>query len=161
MAVHKLILDDVFEEVEFTLIAIHCTLEDYRLAFLLNKHLGITLTRKQSDLDYNSGKSTYSIFEWEDSKQLINWNLVSNICKIESYQQINYQSLFDVNEKITKTTNLIPEYKRVDYFLKIDNEYNFSKDKYILNSILNIPQIATAYSIDASQLKSKDNLIFS
>ena len=161
MAIHKLILDDVFEEVAFTLIAIHCTLEDYRLAFLLNKHLGITFTRKPSDLDYNNGKSTYSIFEWEDNKQLTNWSLVSNICKVESYQQIDYQSLFDVEEKITKTTNLIPEYKRVDYLLKIDNEYNFSKEKYILDSILNIPQIATAYSIDTSQLKSKDNLIFS
>ncbi len=161
MAVHKLILDDVFEEVRFTLIAIHCTLEDYRLAFLLNKHLGITLTRKSSDLDYNNGKSTYSIFEWEDNKQLINWSLVSNICKTESYQQINYQSLFDVKEKITKTTNLIPEYKRVDYFLKIDNDYNFNKEKYILDSILNMSQISTAYSIDTSQLKSKDNLIFS
>ncbi len=161
MAVHKLILDDVFEEVVFTLIAIHCTLEDYRLAFLLNKHLGITLTRRSSDLDYNNGKSTYSIFEWEDNKQLTNWSLVSNTCKTESYQEINYQSLFDVKEKITKTTNLISEYKRVDYFLKIDNEYNFCKEKYILDNILNISQIATAYSIDSSQLKSKDNLIFS
>lgn len=161
MAVHKLILDDVFEEVTFTLIAIHCTLEDYRLAFLLNKHLGITLTRKSSDLDYNNGKSTYSIFEWEDNKQLTNWSLVSNICKTESYQEINQQSLFNIREKITKTTNLIPEYKRVDYLLKIDNEYQFSKEKFILNNILKIPQITTAYSIDASQLKSKDNLIFS
>lgn len=161
MAVHKLILDDVFDEVEYTLIAIHCTLEDYRLAFLLNKHLGISLTRKPSDLDYNNGKSTYSIFDWEDNKQLTNWSLVSNICKTESFEQINYQSLFDVKEKITKTTNLIQEYKRVDYFLKIDNEFNFSKEKYILDSILKISQITTAYSIDASQLKSKDNLIFS
>ena len=161
MAVHKLILDDVFEEVVYTLIAIHCTLEDYRLAFLLNKHLGITLTRRLSDLDYNKGKSTYSIFEWEDDKQLTNWSLVSNICKTESYQEVNYQSLFNVKEKITKTTNLIPEYKRVDYFLKIDTEYQFSKEKYILDNILSIPQITTAYNIDASQLKSKDNLIFS
>ncbi len=161
MAVHKLILDDVFEEVTFTLVAIHCALEDYRLAFLLNKHLGITLARRSSDLDYNGGKSTYSIFEWEDSKQLTNWSLVSNICKTESYQESNYQSLFDIEEKITKTIHLLSEYKQVDYFLKIDNDYNFNKEKYIINSLLKIPQIATAYSIDSSQLKSKDNLIFS
>ena len=161
MAVHKLILDDVFDEGLCTLIAIHCTLEDYRIAYLLNKHLGIMLTRRSSDLDYNNGKSTYSIFEWEDDKQLTIWSLVSNVCKTESYQQINYESLFENQGKITKITNLIPEYKRVNYFLKIDNELNFSKEKYILNSILNIPQIATAYSIDTNQLKSKDNLIFS
>tara|TARA_R110002072_G_scaffold44468_1_gene124413 strand:- start:22 stop:507 length:486 start_codon:yes stop_codon:yes gene_type:complete len=161
MAVHKLILDDVFDEVLYTLIALHCSVEDYRLAYLLNKYLGITLTRKPSDLDYNKGKSTYSIFEWKDDKQLTTWSLVSNVCKTESYQQINYESLFNNHEKITKTTNLIPEHKRVNFFLKIDNQLNFSKEKYILNSILKIPQIATAYSIDANQLKSKDNLIFS
>ncbi|WNH14125.1 IPExxxVDY family protein [Thalassobellus suaedae] len=161
MAVHKLVLDDVFDEVLCTLIAIHCSLEDYRLAYLLNKHLGITLIRKPSDLDYDKGKSTYSIFDWEDDKQLITWSFVSNVCKTESFQQINYESLFENQEKITKTTHLIPEYKRVNYFLKIDNEFNLSKEKYIVNSILRIPQIATAYSIDSSQLKSKDNLIFS
>ena len=106
MTVRKLVLDDVFEEVEYTLIAIHCTLEDYRLAFLLNKHLGITLTRKPSDLDYNNGKSIYSIFEWKNNKQQTNWNLVSNICKTESYQEINYQSLFAVEEKIIKKSTL-------------------------------------------------------
>ncbi|GAA4968706.1 IPExxxVDY family protein [Algibacter aquimarinus] len=161
MPVHKLILDDVFEEVRYSLIALHCTIEDYRLAYLLNKNLGITLSRKSSDLDHNNGKSTYSIFEWEDEKQLTTWSLVSNVCKIETYQQIDYQSLFDNQETIIKKTNLIPEYKRVNYFLKIDNQLNFSREKYILNNVLKIPQIATAYSIDSNKLKSKDNLIFS
>jgi len=161
MAVHKLILDDVFEEALYTLIAIHCTIEDYRLAYLLNKHLGINLTRERLDLEYNKSKSTYSIFEWEDNKQLTTWSLVANICKTEEIQQVSQESLFSNEELITKTYNLIPEYKRVNYFLKIDNQYNFSKEAYILNSILSIPQIATAYSIDVNQLKSKDNLIFS
>ncbi|WP_303316782.1 IPExxxVDY family protein [Flavivirga abyssicola] len=160
MAVHKLILDDVFEEDLYTLIAIHCTLEDYRLAYLLNKYLGISLIRKPLDLDYQNGKSTYSIFEWEDNKQQTIWNLVSNICKTEHYRQGSNESLFDSEEKITRTTYLIPEYKTVNYFLKIDNDINFSKEKYILNNVLEVPQIATAYSIDSNQLKSKDNLIF-
>jgi hypothetical protein len=161
MAVHKLILDDVFDEVLYTLIAIHCSVEDYRLEYLLNKNLSISLTRKPSDLDYSSGKSTYSIFEWEDCKQLTTWNLVSNISKTETYQQSNPKSLFDSQEKITKTNYLIPEYKGVNYFLKIDNEFNVKKEKHILNNILKISQIVTAFSVDASQLKSKDNLIFS
>ncbi|TGV02276.1 IPExxxVDY family protein [Flavivirga rizhaonensis] len=160
MAVHKLILDDIFEEDLYTLIAIHCTLEDYRLAYLLNKYLGISLIRKPLDLDYQDEKSTYSIFEWEDNKQQTIWNLVSNVCKTEDYRQRNDESLFDSEEKITRTTYLIPEYKTVNYFLKIDNDINFSKEKYILNNVLEVPQIATAYSIDSNQLKSKDNLIF-
>lgn len=160
MAVHKLILDDAFDEALYTLIAIHCRLEDYRLAYLLNKHLGITLSRKPSDLDFKNGQVSYSIYEWEDEKQLITWSLVSNICKTVELQQSNYTSLFDNQEKITNTFQLLPEHKTVNYFLKIDSEFNFSKEKYILDSILKIPQIATAYSVDSNQLKSKDNLIF-
>lgn len=160
MAVHKLILDDVFEEDSYTLIAIHCTLEDYRLAYLLNKYLGISLIRKPLDLDYQNGKSTYSIFEWEDNKQQTIWSLVSNVCKTEDHRQRIKESLFDSEEKITRTVYLIPEYKTVNYFLKIDNEIIFSKEKYVLNNVLKAPQIATAYSIDINQLKSKDNLIF-
>lgn len=161
MAVHKLILDDVFDEVCYTLIAIHCTIEDYRLAYLLNSKLGVSLKRKPCDLDLNSGKSAFSIFDWEDKKQLVTWNLVSNICVKEVYQEAKFQSLFNTENKVTKTFNLVPEKKRVNYFLKIENELSENKEKYIINSILNIPQIATAYSIDTSQLKSKDNLIFS
>ena len=160
MAVHKLILEDVFDEALYTLIAIHCTLEDYRLAYLLNKHLGITLSRKASDLDFNNGQVSYSIFEWEDHKQLVTWSLVSNICKTEELQQTDFTSLFDNQEKVTKTFQLLPEHKTVNYFLKIDSEFSFSKEKYILDSILKTPQIATAYSVDSSKLKSKDNLIF-
>ncbi|MFV9551728.1 IPExxxVDY family protein [Algibacter sp. PT7-4] len=160
MAVHKLILDDAFDEALYTLIAIHCRLENYRLAYLLNKHLGITLSRKASDLDFKNGQISYSIYEWEDKKHLITWSLVSNICKTEELQQLNHTSLFDNQEKITKTFQLIPEYKTVNYFLKINTEFSISKEKYIIDSILKIPQIATAYSVDSSQLKSKQNLIF-
>jgi hypothetical protein len=160
MAVHKLILDDAFDEAIFTLIAIHCRLEDYRLAYLLNKHLGITLSRKDSDIDYNDGQISYSIFEWEDQKQLVTWSLVSNICKAEELQKPDFKSLFDNQEKVTKTFQLLPEHKTVNYFLKIDSAFSLSKEKYIVDSILKIPQIATAYSIDSSELKSKDNLIF-
>lgn len=161
MAVHKLILDDVFDEVDCTLIAIHATIEDYRLAYFLNSLLSTNLTRKKRDFSFSAGKSTYPIFEWIDSKNLTTWNLVSNTCKIEMLKPESTNSLFDINEKITKTTYLVPEHKAVNYFLKIDNEFNVSKEKDILQHILQIQHVVTAFSIDINKLKSKDNLIFS
>ncbi len=86
MAIKKLILNDFLEEIDFTLIGIHCSLEDYRLAYLLNAHLNINLRRKSSDLDYNNGQVLYSIFEWEDEKRLTTWNLVSKSCKLETFE---------------------------------------------------------------------------
>ena len=160
MAVHKLILDDDFEESIFTLIAIHCTIEDYRLAYLINKNLGINLVRQKNDLDFSNGKSTYSIYEWEDEKQRLSWYLVSNICKTNDVHQVKTGLLFQNNQSVTKTHHLLPELNQVNYFLKIDDEFNIKKEKHIVNTIQNIPQIITAYTIDQNQLKSKDNLIF-
>ena len=68
MGVHKLVLDDFIEDVSFSLIGIHCNLEDYKLAYLLNSTLGIQLKRLDTDLQFSNG-SSYSIFEWENEKE--------------------------------------------------------------------------------------------
>lgn len=159
MSVHKLNFDDVYSDMPYTLIAMHSSLEDYRLAYLLNKHLGIVLKRKLEDLDYNNSLASYSIYEWEDNKQLITWNLVCNICKTQTLQKTDNKSLFNTTQ--TKTFYLLPEHKTVNYFLKIDSEFSFSKEKFILNKILSMPQIVTAYCVDTNKLQSKENLIFS
>lgn len=161
MAIHKLILDDDFAEAEYTLIAIHCNIEDYRLAYLLNKNLGLSLTRKKSDLKFNKGTITYPIYNWDDEKQQVSWHLVSNICKTETVRDADVNSLFHNQQKVIKTTFLLPEHKSVNYFLKIDFEFSNNKQKILLNNILNISQIATAYSVSANQIKTKEHLIFS
>lgn len=161
MAKYKLVLDDLFEDLAFTLVAIHCTLQDFRVAYLLNKVLSVQLNRMNNDLDYNYGSAFYSIYEWKDEHQLITWNLVSNKCKKESDALASTGSLFNTEEKSVKTYNLIPEYNSVDYFLKIKTEGSVVTEKRIVNSIQQIPQIITAYSVNTSNLKSKNNLIFS
>ena len=77
MAIKKLVLDDFLEEETFSLIGIHCTIEDYRLAYLLNKTLELKLVRQANDIDNNNNKTTFSFFEWEDDTQFKTWNLVS------------------------------------------------------------------------------------
>jgi len=157
--VRKLILDDIIEDIDYTLIGIHCSIEDYRLAYLLNQFLNLKLKRKDSDIEYDD-TSSYSLFEWQDEKQLTIWNLVSNISKIEVKHAIDMNSLFSNEEKFTKTQHLIPEYKKVNFILKISDNPNVSIEKSILNKILSIPQVVTAYNIDANQLKITDQLIF-
>lgn len=160
MAKHKMVLDDIFEEVSYSLIAIHCSAEDYRLAYALNKCLSVNLKRKHEDLDVNNVSSIYSIYEWEDMDQLTTWNLVSNVCKKEADEQTNSNSLFGENDRSMTTYNLISEHKNVDFLLKIDSNGGFINEKNILNKLLEISFVVTAYSIDASKLKSRTNLIF-
>jgi len=159
MALHKLLVE-YFDEESFALFAIHCTLEDYRLAYLLNKQLNINLHRRAQNLDYKYTSASYTIYEWENVNQQVIWNLVSNICKKEEDSLSSSGNLFDNNQKIIKTHNLIPEYKKANYLLKIDNENYKVNEKSLVDNIQRIPQVVTAYSIDVNQLKSKDNLIF-
>ncbi|WP_299223293.1 IPExxxVDY family protein [uncultured Psychroserpens sp.] len=160
MALHKLVVDD-FYDASFSLLAIHCRLEDYRLAYLLNKHLQLNLERKPEDLDYNYLAASFSIYEWENTNMDTAWNLVANVCKKEEAALQSSGSLFENQNSILKTYYLLPEFKNVDYFIKVTNEYQNFNEKMILNKIHSIPQVITTYSIDIDQIKSKDHLIFS
>lgn len=160
MAIKKLSLEDFFDETSFTLIGIHTSIEDYRLSYLINSKLNINLKRRRINLDFNN-KSNYSIFDWEDNKQLATWNLVSNICKIETVNNNIDNSLFTNNSKLTETFYLLPEHKRVNFLLKInDEQLSKKKSNRIISNIQDIAHIVTAYQIDIEELKSKNNLIF-
>ena len=145
MALHKLLVDDFYDDT-YKLIAIHCRLEDYRLAYLLNMHLDLNLKRNTEDLDFKYLKSSYSIFEWEN--------------ELEYVRLYSTGTLFETNEKVLKTFNLISEYKNVDYFIKISDEIKNVNERLILNKLHSIPQIITSYTVDPLKIKSKDHLIF-
>jgi hypothetical protein len=125
---------------------------------LLNKKLNLKLRRKEKDLDYSEAK--YSIFEWEDSKELITWNVVSNYCRVEKGFENYESSLFSNQSSITKTVHLVPEYKTANYLLKVMNQTVFFNEQEIIDDLLSIPQIVLAYEIETESLKSKTNLIF-
>lgn len=159
MASQKLVLDEFIDEQDFALIAIHCAIESYRLAYLLNQYCGIKLVRQPKDLDFLN-ETQYPIYEWSDNKKLIDWHMVSNNCKIKANLNEEPGSLFTESGSV-KNYYLIPEYQKVNYFLKISSDtINDKKLKLILNKIQNIPQIVTAYTVKSETLKSKNNLIF-
>jgi len=159
MALHKLQVDDFYDD-SYKLIAIHCRLEDYRLAYVLNKHLGLKLERKDKDIDFKYLESSYSIFEWDNETEYVLWNLISNVCKKEQDSLSSTGTLFSESEKVLKTFNLISEHKKVDYFIKISDEIQNVDEKVILNKLKAIPQIITSYTVDPLKIKSKDHLIF-
>lgn len=159
MALHKLLVDD-FYDASYSLLAIHCRLEDYRLAYLLNRHLNLKLARQPQDLDYNYFAATYSIYEWVNEEHFTTWHMISNVCKKEEDSLQSSGSLFSMSEKYLKTYHFLPELKNVDYLIKISNDDRYMDEREILEKIQVIPQVITAYAVDVDLLKSKDNLIF-
>jgi len=163
MAIHKLILEDDFNN-EFSLIAIHCSEEAYKMAYMLNKHVSLQLERKSLDLEFsNNGlEVTFPIFEYEDDLSYILYHLVSNKSKSLSAKVHSSGGLFDkITSEKTITTYLVKEHKNVDFFLKIHSDYEKVPTRNIISSINKIEQVISAYSIEIEPLKSKNNLIFS
>jgi hypothetical protein len=130
------------------------------LAYLLNKNLNINLVRKRQDLDYKYFAASYAIYEWEDKNQMTTWNLISNVCKKEMDSLQSSGSLFNNEQLVLKTYHLLPEFKNVDYLIKITSEEESVDEKKLLQTLQGIPQLITSYSIDNEHIKSKDNLIF-
>ena len=159
MALHKLMVDEFYDE-EYILFAIHCRLEDYRLAYLLNQSLSIKLERKAQDLDFNYFSSSYPIYEWNNTADYISWNLVGNVCRKEQDGLYSSGILFGEKDKTVKTYHLLPELKQVDYFIKISNEIQNISEKKILGKLQSIPQIITSYKVDIAKVKHKEYLIF-
>lgn len=158
MAISKLNLEDFCNEV-FSLFAIHTNLDDYRLAYFLNKHLGINLFRKKFDLDFINSKGSFSVFEYIDQTSFLKWSLISNIYNYNFSAKASNDDLFVESNNLVQKVNLLAEYKNVNYLLKIENNESQVNLEAIVKEIKSIPQVITLYDIN-KDLKNKENLIF-
>ena len=158
MAISKLNLEDFCNEV-FSLFAIHTDLDDYRLAYFLNKYLGINLCRKAFDLDFVNSKGSFSVFEHIDKTNFLKWSLISNIYNYNFSTKASNDDLFVESNNLVQKVNLLTEYKNVNYLLKIENNDNQVDLEDVVKEIKRIPQVITLYDIN-KDLKNKENLIF-
>jgi len=156
MYIHSLDFDDFCEE-EYYLIGIHTTLEDYKLAYLLNKQLKTNLTKEVYSLDFETEKknASFSVFSYTNYTYDFDWFLISNSYKSERKIQLS-QLLLSSEIK----TYLIPEKKGVDFFIKIIGNSDTMFISRTIDQIKEINQVITSYKIDHKTLKSKDFLIF-
>jgi hypothetical protein len=156
MQIHSLGFDDLYEE-EYSLIGIHTTLEDFKLAYLLNKNISTRFHKLKNDLTIENQqiKASFSMFKYENPKYDFEWHLIANSTKTENITTSN-QLLLTTETK----TFLIPEKKKMDYFIKISGEVEISFITKTIKKIKSIEQVMTSYSIDKDTLKSKDFLIF-
>lgn len=162
MTLIKLLLDE-FDEVDYELIAIHSSLEDYRMAFFINQNLPIILSKSKEEIivKVNNEEVLFSKFIYDDLSNDLIWTLIQNKNEIITKEKTKNQTLFlDTEVEIETKVFLLPELKKVDYFLKIENVQSKLEVKKTISKLLNIDQISTAYKVDVNNIKSKNNLIF-
>ena len=162
MAYHKLLYDDDFEE-PYTLIAIHCTEEAYKMAYLMNLHLSLKLKRKKTDLDFSTKGLliTFPLYAFEDVHKYTHFYLIANKCKsVEAGLQSSGGLFADLVSEKSTAHYLLPEFKKVDYFLKIYSDFETVPLRKVLSEITGIKQVISAYTVEMENIKPKNNLIF-
>ena len=162
MGIHKLNLEE-FDEIDYHLIAIHTSLEDYRVAYFINQNLPVNLSKNETEIQINikEGEANFFRFYYFDVENAISWNLIQNKSEVIQQKAGKSQNLFSniIMEVATKVF-LLPEFKKVDYFLKIDNTNDIINISEILATLNKIDLISANYKLETYQIKSKNNLIF-
>ena len=153
----KVLTLDYENEHEYTLIGIHATLEDFRLAFYLNTVLNIQLKRQSEDLDFGKDNRSFSLYNYDCDNTFSSWSLITNKCVFDANSMTKNNSLF---KEDYQTAIFIQEKKQIDYFLKIDSDFDTQQLNEITKKINTIKNVITSYNINPQTLKSKDFLIF-
>lgn len=127
---------------DFVLIAITAQLKDYVFCFKLNRELG-TDFRKIEDLE-------------------IPFNTAEDPFYFSRYLYLQSESETELYILANKGSEgfLVPEMKKVDFFLLIRNYIDDEDLRKLINGLNRIPEVLVAAEVDPKKLKSKENLIF-
>lgn len=154
MQIHSLELAD-----NYSLIGIHSSEEDYRLAFLLNQYLNTKFSKLKQQLDFHNNSASFSVFEFIDERSQLSNHLIAN--KFIGDAKLSAEpNLFSNETTFSNISYLIKEKKTVDFFLKIEGDITNNELNKTIDKINCINQVITSYKIDPDGLRSKDHLIF-
>ena len=129
-------------DLDFVLIAITTSLRDYRTCHYINKRLNFNFTKStdlELDLLNSNGPVYFSIYEyhWEASE--------TDFYFIANKGSDGY---------------LVPEMRKVDYFILIKNYITDIELEKMLADLNKIQEIVAAVKIDPKKIKSRENLLF-
>lgn len=155
-------LNLLIEDIEFQLFAINTTLDDYKLAYLINKELNVHLKTSLPDIDisFHNNVANFSLYHFKDTDSCTEWYLVQNKCKITVENNKTNDLFSNSSAYRTHTICLQEELNKSDFLLKIEGDISDELLKSITKQINNIKGVVTAYEVDTQKLKNKEYLIF-
>lgn len=129
-------------DLDFVLVAITTQLKDYMFCFKTNKQLGTDFCKiTDLELSFNADEEPFYFSRY--------FYLMPE----------SETELYIIANKGTEGF-LVPEMKKVDFFLLIQNYIDEDDLKAIISGLNKIPEVLVAAEVDPKKLKSKENLIF-
>lgn len=138
----KKITLEIENDYDFILLGISCHAKDYRLCWALNKTFGFNFTKTED-------------FEVKNKK-------LAGAVAFSQY-------IFDVEEEYKSFTllgnrseagMLVPEQKQADYLLVLKGGFTDNDVNEFIAKINSVDFVLTAFEIEVSSLRSKQNLLF-
>lgn len=156
----KLILDTPVDT-DFKLIGLNANLEPFKLAFLINKKLHLSFSRKEEDiiLIHQGYQINFALYSYRDPKTECVLYFIQNKSEYIDQKPKFVASLFGNDEQIIGKF-LMESHKHCDYFIKIEDESKRFKTKKLSMQLNEIPQIVSSYEVPTETLKSPENLTF-
>ncbi|MEG1021344.1 MAG: IPExxxVDY family protein [Myroides sp.] len=160
---HKLdFIDD--DKDDIVLIAIKSNMPDYKMAYSLNRYLGVQFKKVLPEISLTENVTAFfRSFIFQDHKNHLIWRLFENKSNYTENDTDEGYSLFKNNEELFAATHyLIPEWKNIDFFILIENTDFLFETEELLEKLQNIKNISTQFivDIDSLNIKSQKNLIF-
>lgn len=135
----KLLVQNDFD---FFLFGISCGEKPYRLCWALNNQLRAAFS-KSKDMEVQEKnhveQSKFPVFSFHNEEMLTDYRIIINK---------------------TDTKVLVPEYKQADYLLMVQGNLPFAEKGAILKKVKEVTFVQTAFEIDPTKIKSKENFIF-
>jgi len=160
---HKLNFIDE-DENDHVLIAIKSNVPDYKVAYSLNRHLGVKFKKVMPEISLTETVTAYfRSFIYQDYKNHLVWRFFENRSHYTENDPGEGYLLFKNDEELFKETHfLIPEWKTIDYFLLIENADFLFNTESLQEKLHNIKNISASFQVDIDSLniKSQKNLIF-
>jgi hypothetical protein len=156
----KLKLNPFQSSENFHCFSIFSSLEEFRMAYFINKTFNINLERKKIDIHENHKNAYFSQYEFLDETNFLTWKLINNKAKATYEDKSLSASLFQVDLNMNVNVSLFEELKNIDYILLIENILSENFATKVLNKLLEIEGLIMA-QVSTKSLKNKENLIFS
>lgn len=138
MPISKLSAVDEFEGI---VVAFACTEKDYRVAWAINRVLGLRLKQVPEFELFKkdgSGEILFGCFEHDDRKNYKKWRMLNNR---------------------SDSGILLQEYKNFDFLLIGFGEFDFSETEKIISRMRTVRFITAAYNIPAKNNRMKELLM--
>jgi hypothetical protein len=139
----------------FNIILINTVLEDYKLAFHLNKIMPFQFSKSlKPAFIKNKNKYDFEFYKYENEVDNVFWYLIPN--KKTILKELKTLSLFD--ENIQKTIYFLKEFNKFDYIIKLTDDNIIVID--FLKKINQINNISSAIIVEREKTKHIKHLNF-